>query len=170
MLALAREEPSAFVVGVDANAAGMRDASRRAARPAAKGGQPNALFVVAAVEALPPELEGFADEVRISFPWGSLLRGVLGLDDEVLRGIRHVAAPGAAVTVLVSVTGRDRGAGVTQMPETREVERAWRDHGFRMIEARAATQAELEASHSTWAKRLRAGADRPVMRFRFERA
>jgi 16S rRNA (adenine(1408)-N(1))-methyltransferase len=169
-MALARADQTTYVVGVDANAAGMLEASRKAARPAAKGGQANALFVVAAVEALPPELEGFADEVRISFPWGSLLRGVLGLDDRVLRGIRHVAAPGAAVTVLVSVTGRDRGAGVTEMPETRDVERAWRDHGFSLVEARPATQAELDASHSTWAKRLRAGADRPVMRFRFERA
>ena len=57
---------------------------RRDARPPARGGRPNALFVVAAAEAPPRELIGLADEVRILFPWGSLLRGVLGQDNRLL--------------------------------------------------------------------------------------
>ncbi len=47
MLATARRRPDTLVVGVDANAAGMADASRRAAR---RGALPNALFAVAAAE------------------------------------------------------------------------------------------------------------------------
>ena len=34
------------------------------------------LFIQAAVEDLPPELDGVADEVHVHFPWGSLLRAV----------------------------------------------------------------------------------------------
>jgi 16S rRNA (adenine(1408)-N(1))-methyltransferase len=47
VLAAATERPDTLVIGVDANAAGMAEASRRAARRAAL---PNALFVVAAAE------------------------------------------------------------------------------------------------------------------------
>ena len=71
----------------------MAEASRRAARPARRGGLPNALFVVAAAEAPPPELHGLADLVTITLPWGSLLRGALALDDAVAAGIARLVAP-----------------------------------------------------------------------------
>jgi len=35
-------------------------------------------------------------------------------------------------------------------------------HGLSLLEAGEATSAEVAASHSSWAKRLRAGAERPV--------
>ena len=47
MLAAAAAEPATLVIGVDANAAGMAESSRRAARG---GALPNALFAVAAAE------------------------------------------------------------------------------------------------------------------------
>ena len=48
MLAAAAGEPDRLVVGVDASAAAMAEASRRAGRRPERGGLPNALFVVAA--------------------------------------------------------------------------------------------------------------------------
>jgi 16S rRNA (adenine(1408)-N(1))-methyltransferase len=89
VLAAAAAEPDRLVVGVDASAAAMAEASRRAARRPDRGGLPNALFVVAAAEALPPELDGLADLVTVHFPWASLLRGLLTADPAVL-----VAWPG----------------------------------------------------------------------------
>ena len=47
VLRAAAARPDTLVIGVDANAAGMAEASRRAAR---RGALPNALFVVAAAE------------------------------------------------------------------------------------------------------------------------
>jgi 16S rRNA (adenine(1408)-N(1))-methyltransferase len=47
VIAAASARPRTLVIGVDANAAGMAEASRRAARRAAL---PNALFAVAAAE------------------------------------------------------------------------------------------------------------------------
>jgi len=46
-VATAAQRPETLVIGIDANAAAMADASRRAARRAQL---PNALFVVAAAE------------------------------------------------------------------------------------------------------------------------
>ena len=54
VLAAAAAQPDRLVIGVDANAQSMATASRRASAKPARGGLPNALFVVAAVEALPP--------------------------------------------------------------------------------------------------------------------
>jgi 16S rRNA (adenine(1408)-N(1))-methyltransferase len=47
VLAVAAARPDTLVIGVEANAAGMAEASRRAAR---RGALPNALFAVAAAE------------------------------------------------------------------------------------------------------------------------
>jgi hypothetical protein len=87
-----------------------------------------------------------------------LLRGVLGQDDEVLAGVRRLMAPGATATILVSVVPRD---GLPVMPERRELEEAYARQGL-TLETRPATGAEVAASASSWAKRLRAPLDRPV--------
>ena len=97
VLAAAAADPDTLVIGIDASAGAMAEASRRAARPARRGGLPNALFVVAAAEALPPELDGVADVVTIQLPWGSLLRGALALDEDVAarhRRPRRAGRPG----------------------------------------------------------------------------
>jgi 16S rRNA (adenine(1408)-N(1))-methyltransferase len=47
VLAAARRDPDTLAVGLDANAAAMADASRRATR---RNALPNALFAVAAAE------------------------------------------------------------------------------------------------------------------------
>lgn len=112
MLAAAAAQPDRLVVGVDANAAGMMTASRRAAARPSRGGLPNALFAVATVEALPAELDEVADLVTVHFPWGSLLRGLLGADPATMTGLTRVLRPGATLQLLVSSTDRDRGAGV----------------------------------------------------------
>src|SRR6266704_2224219 len=103
------------MVGIDASAAAMAEASRRAAASPRRGGRPNALFVAAAAEALPPELDGLADLVTVHFPWGSLLRGLLGADPGVVGGIARVMRPGARLDLLVSVTDRDHGAGASPL-------------------------------------------------------
>jgi 16S rRNA (adenine(1408)-N(1))-methyltransferase len=135
----------------------MRHASRIAGRAPAKGGVPNAVFVVSAVETLPAELDAIADEVRITFPWGSLLRGVLGADAAVLGGVARVAKRGASIRILVSITQRD-GLGVIGDIDAG----AYAAHGFRLVEVRPATGEEIAETDSSWAKRLRAGVDRPV--------
>jgi 16S rRNA (adenine(1408)-N(1))-methyltransferase len=94
--------------------------------------------------------------MTINFPWGSLLRGVLGHDDAVLAGI---ASLGAAGTALVSVVLRD---GMPAVPEPDVLAVAYAHHGLAVLEARPATAAEIAASGSSWAKRLGAGAARPV--------
>jgi len=164
VLATAAAQPDRLVVGVDANAAGMATASRRAAAKPARGGLPNAVFVVAAAEALPPELDGVADLVTGHFPWGSLLRGLLHADPAVMAGLTRVMRPGAILAMLLSTTARDRGAGVVpiQAATLQALAKSYATWGLAVTEARPATAADVAAAHSTWGKRLGAGGRRPA--------
>jgi 16S rRNA (adenine(1408)-N(1))-methyltransferase len=76
----------------------------RAAGRATRNRLENALFVQAAVEALPPELAGTADRITLNFPWGSLLKAVAVPDREVLAAIARLGKPGADVTLLVNMS------------------------------------------------------------------
>src|SRR5262245_59849013 len=90
----------------------MAESSRRAARPARKGGLPNAGFIVAAAETPPAEIAGIADLVTVQFPWGSLLRGVVGRDEAVARGLAALVAEHGALELLLAPAERDGLDGV----------------------------------------------------------
>ena len=164
VLAKAARQPETLVIGVDASASAMADASRRASR--GRKALPNALFAVAAAERSPAALHALAGSLTVHFPWGSLLRGLLGEDDAVLAGVARLMAPGAAGTVLLSVMPRD---GMPPLPPSGMLGSAYARHGLDLLEMRPASPEEVAASGSTWAKRLRAGRDRPVTLLRLRR-
>ena len=103
--------------------------------------------------------------MTINFPWGSLLRGVLGHDDAALAGVAALLAPGAIAHILVSVIARDGVPGVHD-----DLEAVYGSYGLALLERRAASPEEIAASGSTWAKKLRAGSARPVTRLTLCRA
>ncbi len=99
----ARQNPHRFYLGIDASANSLEKLSEKIHRKPAKGGLKNALFIQAAVEALPEELDGIADEVHIHFPWGSLLKGVATGDETILKNIRRICAPDAVLEMIIGV-------------------------------------------------------------------
>lgn len=156
-----------FVLGLDANVAGMADASRRTSPAGRRDALPNAAFVAAAVEAAPAELVGRASLVTVSWPWGSLLRGVLGCDDAVLRGLSSLVEPEGRVEALVSLTGRDAhavGVDPERLDDAAAIGATWAAAGLRLADLGTATDEEIAASRSSWAKRLRPGEVRPIRR------
>ena len=173
VLAAAAADPRALVIGLDADASAMAEASRRAARPARKGGLPNALFVAGAAETPPAELCGIADTVTVWFPWGSLLRGVLGLDDAAVGGLAALVRPeGGRVEALVSVTAHDRLDGLASLdgPAIGRLAAAHGRFGLALVSVAPATAEEVRASRSSWGRRLlAAGSDRPVWRLSLRR-
>ncbi len=107
-----------------------------------------------------------ADELTIIFPWGSLLRGALALDDAAACGIAALLKPGACLNALVSVTPRD-GLSLAPMDEpgaAGELADRWAHHGLRLDAIRLATEADVAATRSTWARRLVVGRARPAWR------
>lgn len=159
------------MIGIDASIDAMLDASSRAARSPKRGGLPNALFVVAAAESLPHELNAIAGCLTVHFPWGSLLRGLLTAEPSIVAGMARLLRPGAALAILHSVTEHDRIAGIGALDEQvfAALAPCYAAHGLTLVEARSAHAEVIAASHSTWAKRLGAGAARPVWLARFQR-
>ena len=100
---LASADPQRFVIGIDALAENMGERAATAARKPAKGGRPNLLFVHAAIEALPAELERVADEVYVQLPWGALLEGHRArARRRARRASRRCAGPARGVAVTLN--------------------------------------------------------------------
>ena len=171
VLASAAADPRTLAIGSDADARSMAESSRRAGRPATKGGLPNALFVVASIERVPTELAGRAELVTVRFPWGSLLRGCLGADPTVVAGLATLVGDTGSLELILAPGGRDRFGNVAVDPRGAEPGRAdpatianavmnvFGPCGLDLVEARAMTPDELSATRSTWARRL--GTTRP---------
>ncbi len=81
-----------------------------------------------------------------------------------MTGLTRIMRPGAALSMLVSSTDRDRGVGVQPITELtlQDLAGSYTSWGLAVTEARPATAADVTAAHSTWGKRLSAGGQRPV--------
>lgn len=147
---IAQTHPNTFVIGVDACRENLYEVSRRA--PA------NALFVIANALALPPELDGFAAQITINFPWGSLLEGLVADDAGLLDGLARLARPNAALDVrlnggALAEVGFSLEAGAARVREVLAV------NGFTMRAPVTLRADDLKRFPTTWAKRLAFGRD-----------
>ena len=167
-LADAAADPGTFVLAIDADARSMANASRRAAARPSRGGRPNVVFAAEGVERLPADLDCLADLVTIRFPWGSLLRGALGLDRAVASNIARLVAPGGHLEIVLSIVERDRaaigGSGAFGADDMARMTHVFGSLGFELVETRRLTPNEIRATGSSWARRLRSDPARPVWR------
>ena len=168
--ASARANPKKFYIGVDANVKPLEKPSMKATRKPAKGGLPNAMFVQAAVEDLPDEFDGSADEIHIHFPWGSLLKAVTTGDEKVLTSLRRIAAPGCLLEIVV---------GIDPIRDKSEIERLdipeltpiflhsylfpkYLQARFQLLEHQKLKHREWSKLETSWSRKLQGGADRTV--------
>lgn len=158
----ARENPKKFYIGIDPNVKPLEKISEKIYRKPAKGGAPNALFVQAAIEDLPAELDGVADEIHVHFPWGSLLRAVATADVELLRNLRRICAADALLEVVLGLDP-DRDQTEFQRLELVPLTLEHIDHilapkyaaaGFEITERAILPPSEWPEFNTSWAKRL----------------
>jgi ubiquinone/menaquinone biosynthesis C-methylase UbiE len=153
VLARASAHPGELVVGIDASSAAMVRVSRRAAHAAARGGMPNARFVVAGLESLPAELCEYADLITIHFPWGSLLAAAVGQAPAMTARLVRLLRPGGSLRVIVSASPRDSRGGLSSL-DREAMAAVYRGLGVRIVASRAATAHDLAMARSSWGKRL----------------
>jgi 16S rRNA (adenine(1408)-N(1))-methyltransferase len=81
-----------------------------------------------------------------------------------MTSMTRIMRPGAALTLVLSTTDRDRRAGVPAIDERTLLALSDRygGYGLTVTEVRPATEADVAATHSTWGKRLAAGRNRPA--------
>ena len=163
-----------FYIGIDANIRPLAKISEKIYRRPHQGGAPNVLFLQAAVEELPDELTGIADEVHIQFPWGSLLRGVATGDERVLKNLRRLCRRGARLEVLI---GLDPRRDVTELerlglPELsvsylkHDLVPAYEANGFEVSDYGMLVSSEWPKIESSWATRLRRSPARVLIHLR----
>ena len=166
----ASENPNKFFIGIDANAKPLEKPSMKATRKPNKGGLPNAMFVQAAVEDLPEELNGVADEIHIHFPWGSLLRAVATGDEEIIKSLRRICAPGCLLEIVIGIDPeRDKNEverlGVPELTPVflhSYLVPKYKAAGFDLLDCEMLTNAEWSQLETSWAKRLGGNDNRSV--------
>ena len=169
----ARENPAKFYVGIDANAKPLEKISMKATRRLAKGGAPNILFVQAAVENLPNELNDTADEIHIHFPWGSLLGALAIGEDNALRSLHRISAPNCLLEVVMGIDPDRDHAEIKRLNlpllTTNYIETALAPKletvGFNLVECGVVAPAEWPHLKSSWARRLQGSDRRDVVYF-----
>lgn len=159
---LARAHPRWFLLAIDPNADGMRERSYRAGRKASRGGIRNVRFIRASLERLPAALDGFADEISVLHPWGSLLEAVFLPRPELLKCVARLGKPGALLRVRINASAlRDwaNGAGpeahmLTDDETYGRLLVGYAAAGIRMIDRRSNHAEDVRTS---WGQRLHHG-------------
>ena len=168
---LARANPNKFYIGVDANPRPLEKISEKIHRRPTKGGLPNVLFLQAAIEDLPAELDGIANEVHVHFPWGSLLAIVARGDLDGLRNLRRIMAPAGLLEIVIGLDpGRDESEikrlGIQSLDLTfisSELAPRYRESGFEILEAGIGGPEMWSQLKTSWEKRLRGNQSRSLL-------
>ena len=166
----ARRNPNKFYIGIDPNTRPLEKISEKIRRKPARGGAPNVLFIQSAIEDLPDDLNGVANEVHVHFPWGGLLRAVVVGDVGLLRNLRRICAADALLEVVIGIDPvRDKSElerlGV--QPLTVEIVDSvlvpnYAAAGFEIVERGIIAASEWPEFETSWAKRLQGNEQRPI--------
>ena len=166
----ARLNPNKFYLGIDPNTRPLEKISEKTHRKPTKGGAPNVLFIQSAVEDLPAELDGVANEVHVHFPWGSLLRAVATGELGVLRNLRRICASEALLELVIGLDPERDQSEIERLglePLTLEfidnvLAPKYAAAGLRIAERGIIPAAEWPKLNTSWAKRLQGNERRSI--------
>lgn len=170
----ALREPAKFFIGLDANAQPLAKVSEKIYRRVEKGGAPNALFLQAAVESLPEELNGVAGEIRIQFPWGSLLKAVTIGEEAILRDLHSLCQSNTRLEVIIGLDAKRDRAELKRLalPELsaayleRELVSRYEANGFKVEGCGILSSADWPEIETSWAAKLRQSPTRKLIYLR----
>ncbi len=168
--AQAKKNSDIFYIGIDPVAENMFEYASKSALKPSKGGVSNAVFIVAAVEDLPEELNNIADKIHVMLPWGSLLEGIIKGNLHVLENLAKIAKQQAEFEFCFTYDVLREANEIVK----RELPIITLDYlkdylakkysvcGFTLKEVNLMTEKELRTYPTTWAKRLGFGRTREV--------
>ena len=158
----AREYGNCLAIGVDPDRNALREAARQAERKPARGGAPNALYIAASIESLPPELHGCADWITIYFPWSALLRAILSGDTQLAGALNQLSRPRARLSIVLNAEAPPDGlAPPTPNSLRQSLEPFLTQAGFRISQSKWLDPDEAPAT--TWSGRLVKGSGRAMV-------
>ena len=161
----AKAHPDTLFIGIDPVRENMLDTAQKISKKPEKGGLRNLLLVIGAVESLPEELYGIANEITVYFPWGSLLESVVKPLPDSLAQMRQIAAESAQFTFITTYQTAYEAAEIEKrgLPELSrayfegEYQTVMRENGFAVSEITELTAEDVMQLGTQWAKRLVTG-------------
>jgi len=162
------KNPNRLYIGIDPIKKQMQASSRKVARKKL----PNVLFIVASAENLPWELNEIVDEVKIIFPWGSLLNYVANCDLEKIQKIRNLLKKDGTLEIVFGYT-KDKepvetgrlGLEILSEDYLKDfLVPKYKQAGFSLLKMEKLEKKEFPDIGSSWSKRLDFGSKRPVFR------
>ncbi len=171
VLRAARAEPDVLHIGVDALEEPMAESIRRAASKPARGGVPNARFMVADAMWPPASLRGQAGLVTVNYPWGSLLRAVAEPEPEGLAAIVGLLRAGGQLIAVLNASAAEDSAYAEKLElpplDGEHVEGkvvpGWREAGLADVSWQALAAGEDPPYRTTWGQRLVRGSGRETV-------
>ncbi|HET6596727.1 MAG TPA: class I SAM-dependent methyltransferase [Anaerolineales bacterium] len=151
---LAERHPNYLVIGLDSCRENLREHSRAKVQ--------NLLFVIAAAQELPCELENLISHITINFPWGSLLGSLLTGDPRLMYGLKSVSRTRASLSLHLN-GGALAEAGKTLEAGTDRIYYNLLQAGWQIQHPAMLDASTLKKFPSTWAKRLAFGRDPRAM-------
>ncbi|MGB0681992.1 MAG: hypothetical protein ACPGOV_04770 [Magnetovibrionaceae bacterium] len=162
----AKENPDWLAIGIDAAAENLTKTAARIGAKPAKGGVSNLLLLVSPVEKL-AGLDQVADRLAVNFPWGSLQRGLVAGEAEILGPARSLMKPGGTFSfwlnlqVFADNALRDR----LELPDFNEayldgpLRKAYEACGFRIEDFHRLEEGAPDV-RTTWGQKLTLGSRR----------
>ena len=159
----AKADPKTLFIGFDPAADNLRTLSGKIVKKPEKGGLPNVLYAIFAVEALPDELDALCDEATVFFPWGTLLEWIAGADPRALLPMRRAMKKGADFEFVLTYSPDYEPAEIARRnlpPLSRAyLEGSYADKlsemGFHIRSVEELDNACARAFDSAWAKKTR---------------
>ena len=159
----ALEHPNYQYIGIDP-AKNIEEYQREINRKRLK----NVQLIQSSIENYNPEYRDFFDEISIILPWGNLLKYCVTVDQDFFKNIALWLKPTGEIKIIFGFN-EELEEKVTKKLNLRnlnekEVEFLKQSYsnleGLKMIEFENVFYLDLETIQSTWAKKLKFGADR----------
>lgn len=150
--------PNWLALGVDADRDALSAAARASERRPERGGAPNALWVAANIDALPPQLDGSANRLAIHFPWAGLLEMILQRSDDFAALAGRLCAPEASLSLVLNAAETPRNPALAPDEVQAAVAAPLAVHGFEI--ERCDWLDPSDAPRTRWAGRLVKGSGR----------
>jgi 16S rRNA (adenine(1408)-N(1))-methyltransferase len=164
--------PDWFCIGLDASSENLVEYSLKIGKKPSRGGVDNVLYVIANAESIPGELHNLASLICVNYPWGSLLRGIVLANINLLENIANAAVRGAEVEILTNnnIFADPVPLGVADLPEVTEsyieqvLKPVYSRVGLEIVSYELIGKAEMKRIPTSWSGRLAFGKNPNTMK------
>ena len=159
----ARQYGNCLAIGIDSDRAALKEAAKMAERKPARGGAPNALYVVSKDRGTPTRaVQQSADWATIYFPWAALLRMILTGEKELTGLLDNLCAKRSRLSIVLNAEAAPDGLDKPTPSTVRTALQApLSNAGFRITDTD--WQDAAETPPTTWGGRLVKGSKRSMV-------